>query len=257
MTGYFGSTLPLSAANMLVYGCSPHSGPSSYVPVTGSAGLLGVLGGEEHQRTLRNDPERILGDGALHGRHDLGGVRLVVNDERDELVAVHAALGVLQVQPGLESRRGGGVFGPSLAGEVGDVRNGDRRGRGPGRDGRRADEQQRQHAEHGQRHRDHRPAFPHRCSARFRFVESLRGRPGVRGREFIGGCTSPTASPDPLTGDPISACLRRAPWLDRTVVTVSARPHGRGSPARRRRDSDRSPLAPPPRPGRTSPPVPA
>ena len=34
-TGYFGLTLPLSAANMLVYGCSPHSGPSLYEPVTG------------------------------------------------------------------------------------------------------------------------------------------------------------------------------------------------------------------------------
>jgi hypothetical protein len=38
-----GVTLPSSEANMLVYGCVPHSGPSSYVPVTGTPAWFGYL----------------------------------------------------------------------------------------------------------------------------------------------------------------------------------------------------------------------
>ena len=36
LAGYLGSMLPVSEANMLVLGCSPHSGPSRLLPVTGT-----------------------------------------------------------------------------------------------------------------------------------------------------------------------------------------------------------------------------
>ena len=82
LTGYFGSTLPLSAANMLVYGCCAPLRPVVVGAGHRHAGLLRVLGGQEHQRALRDDAERALGDGALHGGGDLARVRLVVDDQR-------------------------------------------------------------------------------------------------------------------------------------------------------------------------------
>ena len=43
LTGYLGSTLPSSEANMFVYGCVPHSGPSEKFPVTGTPCCWGYL----------------------------------------------------------------------------------------------------------------------------------------------------------------------------------------------------------------------
>ena len=66
--------------------------------------LLGVLGRQEEQRALRHDAEG-LRIGVLHGRGDLRRARLVVKDDGDELVPVHATLRVLQVDPRFEGAR--------------------------------------------------------------------------------------------------------------------------------------------------------
>ncbi len=90
--------------------------------------LVRVLGREEHQRALRHDAER-LRVGLLDGRRDLRRAGLVVEYQRDQLVPVHAALGVLHGDAGLEPCGRGRVLGPALPRQVSDVRNGDGRRR--------------------------------------------------------------------------------------------------------------------------------
>ena len=55
-TGYFGLTLPTSLANMLVYGCSPHSGPSKNPPVTGTPCSLGYLAARKNSGLAETTP---------------------------------------------------------------------------------------------------------------------------------------------------------------------------------------------------------
>ena len=43
LAGYLGSMLPVSDANMFVYGFVPHSGPSTLAPVTGTPACSGYF----------------------------------------------------------------------------------------------------------------------------------------------------------------------------------------------------------------------
>ncbi len=61
LTGYFGSTLPTSAANMLVlYGGVPHSGPSKNPPVTGTPCWLGYLAARKNSGLVETMPKAPL-----------------------------------------------------------------------------------------------------------------------------------------------------------------------------------------------------
>ena len=60
LTGYLGSTLPTSAANMFVKGCVPHSGPSKNPPVTGTPCWLGTLSARKNRGLVDTMPSAPL-----------------------------------------------------------------------------------------------------------------------------------------------------------------------------------------------------
>ena len=99
LTGYLGSRLPTSEANMLVKGCVPHSGPSKNPPVTGMPACCGSLSARKKRGLIDTMPDGALGEGVLHRRRDLRRTGLVVEDDPRDLVAVDPALGVLHRDP--------------------------------------------------------------------------------------------------------------------------------------------------------------
>ncbi len=129
LTGYLGSTLPTSEANMLVKGCVPHSGPSKKPPVTGTPLLLRVLVREEEQRAGRHDAEGTLGQRALDGRDDGRRAGLVVEHQGVDLVAVDPTLRVLECHAGVEPGGGLAELRRARAGQRRDHRDRDRRAR--------------------------------------------------------------------------------------------------------------------------------
>ena len=71
LTGYLGSTLPTSEANMFVKGCVPHSGPSKKPPVTGMPACCGYLSARKNSGLVDTMPDGALGEGVLDGGGDL------------------------------------------------------------------------------------------------------------------------------------------------------------------------------------------
>ncbi len=150
--GVLGVHAPLVRSEHVRVGLRAPLGTVVVGPGHRHAGLVRVLGGQEEQRALRDDAER-LGVGLLHGGGDLRRVGLVVDDQRHQLVPVHATLGILQGDAGVEAGRRVRVLRRSFTGQVGDVRDGDRRGRrahcGPGRRGRQRGQHERQSGDRG------------------------------------------------------------------------------------------------------------
>ena len=151
LTGYLGSTLPTSAANMFVIGLRPPFGPVEEPARDGHALLVRDLVRQEEQRARRHDAERSLGEGVLDRGGHARRAGLVVDDDPRELVAVDASLRVLQRDAGIEPGRGLAELRGPLAGQRADHGDGDRRARRC-RTGGATDRAG--HADHGRRHED-------------------------------------------------------------------------------------------------------
>ena len=91
-TGYLVSRLPTSEANMFVNRWRAPLRAVEEAAGDRQARLLRVLVGQEEQGAGRHDARRVLRDGVLDGRGDLGRAGLVVEDDARDFVAVDPAL---------------------------------------------------------------------------------------------------------------------------------------------------------------------